>query len=162
MVISKNIAHSNTHELSKLCLEFYTEVIDWTIKDKQLDQFYKYENMKSMDGPSFTLKNIPFQLKLYPNGHLYNVQNYIQLILTLVSPETLSNIKSLRIYLELFQYETGYQFRRTVNIDAGYLDTDCCKWYRYALALNELQSKEYTELTFGCYVEILCIEYNHI
>ena len=144
-------------EICMLCLLFYDSIIDWTLRDAALDQFFKCKGIESLQGPEFKIRDIPIRLELFPNGRLVRFSGYVDFIFRVLTEEITHLIASFDIYFELFCFETKYQFRKsmTIDTDSGYF----CQWYRYSVRLKKLKQMKVTELNFGCFVEILNIKY---
>ena len=105
---------------TKLCLLFYDDIIDWTmdnnvVNDTDLNAFYKSKTNTKINGPSFKIKKIPFQLTLYPQGYHSKSEGYVQLHFGLANEKVLikRKIHHFVIYVELYCHETTYLYKRT-------------------------------------------------
>ena len=86
-------------EIIELCLLFYDTIIQWTIKDTELEIFFKCTNNESMNGPRFTVRDIPMRLELYPNSSTEWIDGYTDLIF-IVETETIKHfISSADMYI---------------------------------------------------------------
>ena len=148
-------------DLIQLILLFYNDIIDWKFKKADLEEFYQCENAEGFNSSWFEINDIPFYLAIYPNGLNARTEGYTEMLLISPHQPRPDIISSFTIYLELFNFETKYQFRKLVKCRIN-KDSPCShsiQWYPYALKLSDLDDDDYTELNFAAYVEIMNIEY---
>ena len=120
-------------DLIILLLRCYDDILDWKLQKKVMEKFYQCENGKGLYGPSFTIANILFRLAIYPIGTRTVTQGHVEMVLISTHQMRPANIRSFVIYLELFNFETRYQFRKIIQckIDKDSAVSHSCKWYAW-------------------------------
>ena len=68
-----------------------------------------------------------------------------------------AHCRDFLIYIELFCVETNYKFKKCVNFANTH--KYWVQWYPFAISLQRLKDDGYTQLNFGCFVEILNVKY---
>ena len=71
-------------DLCQLFVLFYNETVYWTLKDEDLDNFFKCSLGEYIDGQEFQIKEVPFKLQIYPNGNEKSVEGHVYLSLQIL------------------------------------------------------------------------------
>eukprot|EP01084_Bolivina_argentea_P153090 266940_1 len=144
-------------DLCDMCLRYYNDIIDWKIEGNELSKFYECKYGEKINGPMFTIKDIPFKLELYPNGDYLRNKNMISLYLLYDEKLIPENIKKFMLYIVFFCRERKYESRTLEILKERWTRIP---WYWWVLPFEYAQKANFTELNIGCYIQLLHIEYN--
>eukprot|EP01084_Bolivina_argentea_P233207 392839_1 len=143
-------------DMSNLILTFYDCVAYWDFDSAQLDKFYSKEYKEVLFGPTIKFNNIIFQCTLCPSGwsHKGCVQFYIEFAKSQMNHKLPENIKSITAYLVIYCLQIEYEYRTPkvfINIESAQ------GWPAYRI--DDIRLNNFKSLNFGCYIELLQIEY---
>ena len=144
-------------DLKYLILKFYDEVIYWSFKtDEEMESFLNFPNGQEMKGPKFEIpdKGITFQNTLSPNGFSKERPGFVEYYCDCLGAKEEEFI--ITAYIVLSCKQTKYQHKVTKVFK--YKD-DWEVWAGICMPLQDVKDNGYTSLDFGCYVDILHIEY---
>ena len=153
-------------DLSSICHKFYHDIIYWTLKDNELQAFHDCRcnrKIKLDSEPKFSINGIPFELHLYPKLQIRwtEEQTGAGVICTRLSASCKNslpdNIKFGALYIVLFCYEMNYEFRHLLRIAPDRSNTRGV--YPYGLKYADIKNQKLDEITFGCYIEVISLEY---
>ena len=144
-------------DISRLILKFYDAVAYWDFTNDELEKFYNFEYKQVLWGPKIKFKNIIFQCTLCPSGwsHRGCVQFYIEFDKEEMNGKLPKHIKSITAYLVIYCKQIEYEYRTPkifINIESAQ------GWPAYRL--DDIKLNNFKQLNFGCYIELLRVEYN--
>eukprot|EP01084_Bolivina_argentea_P263534 446078_1 len=146
-------------DLHNIFSEYINDVTEWKIKGTELQKFHNIGLDLKMNGPTFELtKYIHFQLKITPK-YKYGDEQYTILWLTLNDKTLLKSIKDIQFYFVLYFIEGSFEYKHITTLSKGEYNTDQM-WYTYSLKYSYTKNEKFNKLQFGCYVEILRINYH--
>eukprot|EP01084_Bolivina_argentea_P202740 346337_1 len=87
---------------------------------------------------SMSFHGIDFNVSIYPNGHSWDDKNCVMMILKLMKMPT--NVKSILVYYELFNWET-YTIWKDTCLLSFQENKSKKQWDRITLSLNECNQK---------------------
>eukprot|EP01084_Bolivina_argentea_P098893 177779_1 len=156
--IKQNSVIAMPVDITKLCFEFYNDVIDWLLSDKTLHKFLNAKSGEKLLGPKFEICNIPFQLILYPNGV---AKGYVSYFLEFIKDKLPTHIEDFSVFLNLFCSATLAEFQSPLTM--AYISnksrTSRIGWFRYNMKLEEYKNKNYKSINFACYINPIHIQY---
>ena len=152
-------------DITTICHTFYDDIIYWTLKDDELQLFHdarQNRKIKLDSQPKFEMNGISFAVHLYPKFLLRYGSNGTIICTRLAvswkrSTSFQDNIRFGAVYVVLFCHELNVEFRHLVTI--GSKGSNICGMYDYGLRYADIENGKFDEITFGCYVELLSVEY---
>ena len=143
-------------DLKYLILKFYDEMIYWTFKEgDDMEYFLNYPNEKEIKGPvSEIAKGIIFQLTISPNGYSNEQLGYVQFYCDCI--DAAKDDFTITAYIVFSCKQINYQHRVTAVFE---YKKDCAGWAKWCMPLQLVKDSGYTSLDFGCYVELLHVDY---
>eukprot|EP01084_Bolivina_argentea_P098892 177775_1 len=155
--IKQNSVIAMPVDITKLCFEFYNDVIDWLLSDKTLHKFLNAKSGEKLLGPKFEICNIPFQLILYPNGV---AKGYVSYFLEFIKDKLPTHIEDFSVFLNLFCSATLAEFQSPLTMKyIGNKLKHQIGWFKYNMKLEQCKNKNYKSINFGCYINPIHIQY---
>ena len=144
-------------DIIKLINKFYDCVAYWDFNTEiDLAKFYNFQYKEVLFGPKIIFNNIVFQCTLCPSGwsHRGCVQFYIEFDKEEMNGKLPKYIKSVTAYLVIYCKQIEYEYRTPkifINIESAQ------GWPAYRI--DDIKSMDFKSLNFGCYIELLRVEY---
>jgi len=142
-------------DLNRFLIKLFDAVAYWTF-DCLSTEFYDLAFRHVLFGPRITFKNIVFQCTMCPSGwsHRDCVQFYIEFDKEKMRGQLPPNVRSVTAYLVIYCHEIEYEYRTPKvfhNIDSAQ------GWPAYRI--GDLRIKNWQSLNFGCYIELLRVDF---
>jgi len=144
-------------DLSSLLLTIFDAVVYWNFDSLSTD-FYDKAYRHVLFGPRIAFKDIVFQCTMCPSGwsHRDCVQLYIEFDKERMRGRLPDNVESVTAYLVIYCHQIEYEYRTPKifhNIDSAQ------GWPAYRT--GDLRIKNWQSLNFGCYIELLRVDFRN-